>query len=316
MTELRAASTRSVCSSSPGIRTTLRRDADGVAPFTTPGDFSTFNPPYFTKAADVVKRAAQRGMVVFIAPCWAGYDAGQGFYDMMVANGPTKSRNYGTAVANVFKDFDNVVWVMGGDKPGSFSTAEIDAMVAGVRSVDTRHLVTAHWNFQPTDAHPGAWQDIASCYDWNGGVSYTQVEQEYSENDAPVILLEALYELNTQYGATTDILRLQSIMALLSGAKGSFFGHEGVWHLGASKNLPSQSQGSPLRPQQHRDAPSAEHPLRVRDARLARPRSRYWQRAGHRGSWIARNDRLCRRGQDRQRSTGHCRMFLPRERSR
>ena len=167
------------------------------------------------------------------------------FYDMMVANGPTKSRNYGTAVANVFKDFDNVVWVMGGDKPGSFSTSEIDAMVAGVRSVDTRHLVTAHWNFQPTDAHPGAWQDIASCYDWNGGVSYTQVEKEYSENDAPVILLEALYELNTQYGATIDILRLQSIMALLSGAKGSFFGHEGVWHLGASKNLPSQSKGLP-----------------------------------------------------------------------
>jgi hypothetical protein len=222
-------------------------DAEGVAPFTTPGDFATFNPEYFAKAADLVKRAAQRGMIVFIAPCWAGYDQGQGWYDVMVANGPAKSRAYGAAVAGVFKDLDNVIWVMGGDKPGNnFSTTEIEAMTAGVRSVDKNHLVTAHWNFKPSDAHPGAWVDIASCYDWNNGVSYTQVEQEYAENDAPVILLEALYELNNQFGYTEQILRTQSIMALLSGAKGSFFGHEGIWHLGASKNLPSQSRGFPL----------------------------------------------------------------------
>src|SRR5678816_512631 len=41
-------------------------DADGVPPFTTPGDFATFNPLYFQKAADLVSRAAARGMVVFI----------------------------------------------------------------------------------------------------------------------------------------------------------------------------------------------------------------------------------------------------------
>jgi len=102
-------------------------DADNVAPFTTPGDFATFNPTYFNKAADLVRRAGQRGMIVFIAPCWAGYDSSQGWYDTMVANGATKSRNYGAAVAAVFKDLDNVVWVMGGDKPGSFSTTEIEA---------------------------------------------------------------------------------------------------------------------------------------------------------------------------------------------
>jgi hypothetical protein len=220
-------------------------DAEGVAPFTTPGDFATFNPVYFAKAADVVARARDRGMVVFLAPLWAGYDADQGFYNTMVSNGATKVQAYGAAVANVFKDFDNIVWVIGGDKTPPIPTQLFNALTAGIRSVDNRHLVTAHWNFAPSDQPSGDWDDITSAYDWAGGVQYTQIRSEYEENDAPVVLLEALYELNSSYGATTKILRFQSIMAMLAGAKGSFFGHEGVWHLGASRNLAPQSQGHP-----------------------------------------------------------------------
>jgi hypothetical protein len=221
-------------------------DADGVAPFTTPGDFSTFNDEFFEKLSDVVSRAAERGFVVFLAPAWAGYDGSQGFYDMVVANGAEKCEAYGAAIATVFEQHDNLIWIMGGDKPGSFGTAEYDAMVAGIRSVDTRHLVTAHWNFAPTDAHPGDWEDIAGAYDWNGGTIYAQVQSEYEENDAPVIALESLYELNTQYGYTTKLLRIQSLLSMLSGSKGYFFGHEGIWHFdSSSSNLASQSQGAP-----------------------------------------------------------------------
>jgi hypothetical protein len=221
-------------------------DTDGVPPFTTPGDLATFNPVYFQKSAAVVGRAAQRGMVAFIAPCWAGYDQGQGFYDTLVANGATKVRDYAVAIANVFKHLDNVVWVIGGDRPAPVGpTALFDALAAGIRSVDARHMVTSHWNFAPGDSPGGNWVDMVSTYDWNGGVQYTQIRGEYDENDAPVFLLEALYERNTQFGVTTKILRLQTIQALLFGAKGTFFGHEGVWHLGASKNLPAQSQGHP-----------------------------------------------------------------------
>jgi hypothetical protein len=221
-------------------------DYDGVAPFTTPNDFATFNPAYFQRAADLVSRAAQRGMVAFIAPSWAGYDGGQGFYNAMISNGATKVRNYGAAVANTFKDLDNVVWIMGGDKPAPVgSTAIFDALTEGIRSVDTRHMVTSHWNFAPGDSPSGNWVDMVTTYDWNGGVQYGQIRNEWDENDAPVILIEALYERNTQYGATTKILRLQTLHALLFGAKGSFFGHEGVWHLGATTNLPSQSRGHP-----------------------------------------------------------------------
>jgi Protein of unknown function (DUF4038)/Putative collagen-binding domain of a collagenase len=224
-------------------------DKEGVAPFSTPGDLATFNAPYFKKAADVVARAGEHGMVVFIAPAWAGYDASQGFFDMLVANGETKVHDYGVAVGKVFKDLDNVVWIMGGDRPSGLINAETSTLYgqlsAGIRSVDSRHLITSHWNFAPGDTPSGDWEDFVSCYDWNGGVQYTQIKDEYDENDAPVVLMEALYELNTAYGYTPQILRLQSIQAVLYGARGSFFGHEGIWHLGANQNLPSQSQGHP-----------------------------------------------------------------------
>jgi hypothetical protein len=222
-------------------------DADDVAPFTTPGDFGTLNLPYFEKVADLVGRAAQRGLIVFLAPVWAGYDSSQGFYDAMVQSGETKLRDYGAAVANLFKDFDNLVWIIGGDMRPPIPTPLFDALSEGIRSVDDRHLLTSHWNFAPGDNPSGDWEDIVSCYDWASGAQYPQIRGEYAENDAPVILLESLYELNTDFGASTKILRSQTIQALLFGARGTFFGHEGVWHFGSTNNaaLGDQSEGKP-----------------------------------------------------------------------
>jgi hypothetical protein len=223
-------------------------DAAGLAPFTTPNDFATFNPAYFQKIVDLLNRASQRGMVAFVAPAWAGYDGSQGFYNAMIQNGTTKLRNYGVAIGNMFKDVDNIVWMIGGDKPAPVgSTAVFDALTEGIRSVDTRHLVTSHWNFAPGDVPNGNWTDIVSAYDWNGGVQYTQIRGEYDENEGPVVLLEALYELNTAFGYTPKIMRLQTLHALLFGAKGAFFGHEGVWHLGSTNHeaLGDQSEGKP-----------------------------------------------------------------------
>jgi hypothetical protein len=166
----------------------------------------------------------------------------------MIQNGPTKLRNYGIAVGNLFKDLDNIVWMIGGDKPAPVGSTQIfDALTEGIRSVDTRHLVTSHWNFAPGDVPNGNWTDIVSAYDWNGGVQYPQIRGEYDENEGPVVLLEALYELNSTFGYTPKILRLQTLHALLFGAKGAFFGHEGVWHLGSTNSgaLGDQSEGKP-----------------------------------------------------------------------
>jgi hypothetical protein len=222
-------------------------DADGVVPFTTPGDLSTFNATFFAKFVDLIERCATRGIVVFLNPAWAGYNESQGLHDELVSEGTTKCFNYGVVFAQTFEHLDNIVYVMGGDKPGAFDEAIYEAMTDGIKSVDTRHLVTSHWNFQASDVHPyPAWEDITSCYDWAGGTVYAQVITEYAENDAPCIVLEAGYELNTDFGFTRKLLRLQSVASFLAGSRGFFWGHEGVWHFGSnSPNLGAQSVGAP-----------------------------------------------------------------------
>jgi hypothetical protein len=222
-------------------------DADGVLPFTTPGDLSTFNPVFFAKIYNLIERCAELGIVVFLSPAWAGYNESQGLHDELVSEGTTKCFNYGATYGAFFEPLDNIVHIMGGDKPGVFDDSVYKSMTDGIKSVDTRHLVTSHWNFQPTDAHPyESWEDIAGCYDWAGGTVYAQVITEYAENDAPCIVLEAGYELNTDFGFTRKLLRIQSVASFLAGAKGFFWGHEGVWHYGStSPNLGEQSQGAP-----------------------------------------------------------------------
>jgi len=232
-------------------QTNAPNDIDGVAPFSTPNDFSTFNATYFTKALATVRRARDRGIYCGIAPMWYGYDetgAGdgpQGFYTAMVSNGTTACSNYGAAVANIFKDEDNIFWIGGGDRPGDADQQYAQAVIDGIRSVSTRHLVTWHWNFDVSDSEPVTPQNIAGCYDWGSNVD-NQITTEYDENDAPVVLLETLYELNTGFGYTSEAGRARIMNAMLRGAKGFFWGHEGTWHCGsADTNLPDQSKGQP-----------------------------------------------------------------------
>ncbi|MGI8783305.1 MAG: DUF4038 domain-containing protein [Acidobacteriota bacterium] len=46
---------------------------EGEPPFTTPGDFATPNEKYFAHSDWVLKRAAEKGIVILLAPMYLGY---------------------------------------------------------------------------------------------------------------------------------------------------------------------------------------------------------------------------------------------------
>ena len=50
-----------------------------VPPFTNPTNLTTPNEAYFTNCDWVISRAAAKGIQVVLAPCYVGYDAGQGY---------------------------------------------------------------------------------------------------------------------------------------------------------------------------------------------------------------------------------------------
>jgi len=96
------------------------RNAYGDAPFPDPSDLAVPNDKYFEHADWVVRRAGEDGIVVLLAPAYLGYPGlDEGFYDEVMAAGPEKCLAYGRYLGRRYAGFDNIIWVMGGDRdPG------------------------------------------------------------------------------------------------------------------------------------------------------------------------------------------------------
>lgn len=64
---------------------------DGENPFTTAGDFATPGEKYFTHADWVIRKAAEKGIVVFLFPLYLGYEGtDEGWWEETLANGVLK----------------------------------------------------------------------------------------------------------------------------------------------------------------------------------------------------------------------------------
>lgn len=102
----------------------------GEAPFPKMSDWSVQNEKYFEHADWVIRKAAQKGMVVLLAPVYLGYPGtDEGFIEEVMANGPEKLLQYGQFLGQRYKDFDNIIWVMGGDRDPGPTREDVD-MVA------------------------------------------------------------------------------------------------------------------------------------------------------------------------------------------
>jgi Protein of unknown function (DUF4038) len=106
----------------------------GEAPFSTPGDFSTPNEKYFEHADWVIRKAGEKGIQVFLAPIYLGYiGTDEGWIDEILANGPVKSRNWGRYVGKRYGTFNNIVWMIGGDRNPDKAREDVDAVAQGIK---------------------------------------------------------------------------------------------------------------------------------------------------------------------------------------
>jgi Protein of unknown function (DUF4038)/Putative collagen-binding domain of a collagenase len=203
----------------------------GDAPFTTAGDFGTPNEAYFAQADYVIRKAAEKGMVVLLAPAYVGYNgASEGWYQEMAANGTSKLYAYGQYVGNRYKSFDNIVWVDGGDYNVA-NKALVQAVANGIRSVDgkphTYHGArgTAAMQFWGTGE---PWLTVNNIYTDETTV-VAAAFGEYARSTAPFFLTEARYEGSNN--ATEQTVRMQAYQTVLSGGSGHVMGNEALWQL-------------------------------------------------------------------------------------
>jgi len=199
--------------------------------------FASPNETYFAHADNVIRAAEARGITVLLAPLYLGWHCGGEGWCSEVAHA-TEAEMYawGRYVGARYRDFDNLVWLIGGDADPTPVRSKVLAMVRGIREVDARHLITAH-----NDVTTGRsrWRDqdwlaIDNVYSYNNAL-FEDDRAVYAAAPAmPYFLIESKYE--HEFGVSAQHLRAQAYWTLLSGGMGHIFGNCPIWHFGAAPN--------------------------------------------------------------------------------
>ena len=187
-------------------------------PFTTPRE------AYFAHVDQVLKSAAEKGIAVFLFPLYLGHGCGDEGWCPEVQNATISDmRAWGEYVGNRYANYDNIVWVIGGDTDPTPVKAKVQAMVDGILSRDTRHPFTVHNGRGVMAVTPwsGAeWLNINSTY--TNGIDYQQAVAAYNISPPkPFFLIESQYE--NEEGITAQLLRAQSYWTILQRGIRSFF---------------------------------------------------------------------------------------------
>jgi hypothetical protein len=223
-------------------------DAYGNMPFLVTGDFSTPNPKYFDNVDYVIGKAREKGMEVFLFPAYLGYDDGgshvEGWYTEINSNGTSKMYQYGRYIGQRYKDYKNIVWVMGGDCAPGTTIDEIREMVRGIEETAGPQIFTVHnARYQSgITAYSGeTWLDLNTTYACKATTA-TYLKADYQRN-FPFFYFEGTYE---NLGATASNLRGEMYLPLLMGANGYFFGNYPLFEFESGWDDPSvmESQGS------------------------------------------------------------------------
>jgi len=207
-----------------------------VPPFTgTP--FITPNEQYFAHCDSVISKASDLGAVIFLAPVYLGYGcSSQGWCAEVQARSSADMKSWGSYIGNRFKDYANIVWVIGGDTDPTPVRTKLDSLVAGLRAADNvypNRIMTTH-NEPETQAlshWPGrSWLTLNSIYTYSNTL-YNQAEAAYDVSPTkPFYMLESSYE--NERGSTPQTLRAQAYWSVLRGGCGHIFGNCPIWMFG------------------------------------------------------------------------------------
>jgi hypothetical protein len=232
--------------------------AIGGAPYTNARtqspDFSTPNPAYWSYTDQVINLVASYGFLILLYPDWIGDPIGdpgsEGYYNALLATSAAVRQGYGKFVANRYASVPNIIWVQGGDNNPADKSV-VNDIVAGMKSVDTTHLMTVdtldgtspmdYWGDQ-------SWLDVDNVYtdillNASRPWIYQKSKIEYQRaNWKPMFLKEAAYE--NEHSSASQFLRAQSWQAVLGGCSGYFFGNNPIWLFGKGWQSALASRGS------------------------------------------------------------------------
>lgn len=130
--------------------TNAPRTRAGLEPFLKANDFSTPDPKYFDFAHKVIWWAGERALSVRLFPAYLRWQGGdEGFFQKIKDGGKDKLTIYGRFIGERFKDWPNIVWVVGGDYAVPKEHAwTITELAASIRAGGAKQLMTVHGRVQ------------------------------------------------------------------------------------------------------------------------------------------------------------------------
>lgn len=224
-----------------GLRTP---NAEGAVPLIDM-DPTKLNEPYFENVDHVIRQAESLGMYVALLPTW-----GDKFNLARWGTGPTiftpdNAESFGHQLAERYLDFNNIIWVLGGDRwpEDDEDRAIINRMAKGIRAVDSRHLITYHpnGNKKGTDYFNESWMDFDMFQSGHDRrvLDFAFVESSHEVvPKRPVVNGEPRYENHPnrfrpqQYGWMDDSdIRASAYWTMLAGGAGYTYGSHDIWQM-------------------------------------------------------------------------------------
>ncbi|HEX8607888.1 MAG TPA: DUF4038 domain-containing protein [Pedobacter sp.] len=212
----------------------------GQRPFLKSNDFSTPNPAYFDHVEWVVKKADSLGLILSIAPLWAGC-CGEGWAGKgkaMSVNKPEGNFKFGEFLGKRFSKYKNMLWILGGDNDPNEDQENYRQLALGIKAHATKQLITYHAasSHSSTDVWKDqSWLDFSMVYTYFRGFNkawnrnqpdvYEVAWKEYAKKPIkPFILGESTYEGEHESWGSALQARKQAYWAVLGGGIGNGYG--------------------------------------------------------------------------------------------
>jgi len=131
---------------------------------------------YFKYVDKIINKAYEKGLFIGLLPTWGDKVDKKWGIGPVIFNKENASV-YGKWIGNRFKDFKNIIWIIGGDREGGGDNKAIwDALAEGIKSVDKNHLMTFHPGGERSSSdwfQNSSWLDFNMCQTGHGQRSYS-----------------------------------------------------------------------------------------------------------------------------------------------
>ncbi len=223
-------------------------DRNGERPFH--GDPLRPNEKYYVGLDSLVAMARSRKLVIALVVAWGEYDVSPGANGTPLFDSLT-AYSYGKWIGTRYKSAQNIVWIMGGDRPPYKDNIDRRpvwrAMAKGIKeSAGDQSLITYHPNGERSSSqwlHNEPWLSfnmIQSSHGRKDSPTWDMVHTDWSKEPAkPTLDSEPNYEdhpinpwpvWKVEYGYFRDHdVRKQLYRSVFAGGAGVTYGHHAIW---------------------------------------------------------------------------------------